>query len=357
MASSLNFKAIATKAGVSSATVSYALSGKAGVSEKTRKRIVAIAEAVGYKPDAALVTLMAHVSTRRSRTPTATLALITDHGGPRPWSGNLSVRALWEGAGARALELGYRLEEFWYGEPGLSPTRLRNILIARGIQGLLFSSANTFNLRLDFDCSGFACAMSGLCFSEPAVSYVLPHHHRNMQIMWERVHALGYRRPLLALPGGASERMEHMAEAAYFYFCSVHPDVRGLPVYRSNDYEHAPFKAFVDEHRPDVIACTMGDWVKRLGTRVPREMGFVSLNWAEGDKHLAGVDRRLKDQAACVVDMVVAALHRRELGVPKVRKEVFVAGRFVDGPSLPPRKVRAAAAGLRARQPLLGLTK
>jgi DNA-binding LacI/PurR family transcriptional regulator len=42
---------IAARAGVTKATVSYALSGKPSVSEEVRARIVAIAEELGYQPD------------------------------------------------------------------------------------------------------------------------------------------------------------------------------------------------------------------------------------------------------------------------------------------------------------------
>jgi DNA-binding LacI/PurR family transcriptional regulator len=44
---------IARQAGVSKVAVSYALAGKPGVSEATRRRIVAIAEEIGFKPNSA----------------------------------------------------------------------------------------------------------------------------------------------------------------------------------------------------------------------------------------------------------------------------------------------------------------
>src|SRR5688572_33282856 len=44
---------IARRAGVSKVAVSYALGGKPGVSEATRRRIVAIAEEIGFNPNSA----------------------------------------------------------------------------------------------------------------------------------------------------------------------------------------------------------------------------------------------------------------------------------------------------------------
>ena len=335
---SITLRQLALEAGVSTAAVSYALNGLPGVSEKTRKHILKVAEKIGYQPDAEMTKLMAHVATRRGRDDNATLAFITDHGTLRAWEWNSSVLAPWTGAGARAKELGYHLEEFWYTEPGMTPSRLRSILRARGIQGLLFSMASSDYRRLDFDFTGFACAMSGICFQEPEINVVMPDHFRNTLEALTHAYTKGYRRPLLAQPAGASERTNHTIEGAYLYFCSVHNEVQALPVFRSRDYEKGPFVAFVDQHRPDLVVSTHGSWGRQMGSRVPEEFGWMTLGWMKGeDDDLAGVDRRLYEQGGFVVDMVVAAIHRNEPGVPSLRKEVMVRGQVVDGMSLPVR--------------------
>ena len=50
---------IAHKAGVSKGSVSYALNGRPGVSEPTRRRILAIAEETGWHPNRAARALSA----------------------------------------------------------------------------------------------------------------------------------------------------------------------------------------------------------------------------------------------------------------------------------------------------------
>lgn len=334
---SINLQDVAKAAGVSGAAASYALSGKPGVSEKTRQHVLKTAERIGYQPDAVLSQLMAHMVSRKKAVTTAVLAFVTDHGGPRAWERNPSVRLPWEGARARAKELGYDLEEFWYGEPGMTPARLRLILRTRGIQGLIFSMARKDFGRLDFDFRGFAAAMSGFCFLEPEITVVVPDHHSNMVLALNHAYARGYRRPLLCLPGGAAGHMEHRAEGAYYYFCTAHAEMEAIPPYISEDYEIAPFCAYVDEVTPDVVISTMGDWGKFLGDRVTDKFGWISLSWTKEETGLAGVDRRLYDQGGFLVDAVVAALHRNETGVPALRKEIMLKGVMVDGPSLPDR--------------------
>ena len=44
---------VATRAGVSRTLVSFILDGKPGASEETRRRVLAVAEEIGYRPDSA----------------------------------------------------------------------------------------------------------------------------------------------------------------------------------------------------------------------------------------------------------------------------------------------------------------
>lgn len=335
----ITLRQLAEAANVSIAAASFAINNKPGVSAEKRNQILAVAKRIGYEPDATMTKLMAHVATRRQRDEHETLAVITRYGRLRAWEENPSVAAFWHGASARARELGYHLEEFRYDEPGVTPVRLRGILLSRGIQGLLFSMApsKAAEMHLDFDFTGFASAMSGICFNDPAINFVLPDHFHNMLLALINTYRLGYRRPLLVMAGGAAQRTMNRMEGAYCFFASQHLDVSALPVYTSDDYNLKELEAVIAKHKPDVVISTYGEWREAFGKRVPAEFGWVSMNCMPGDEHLAGVDRLLLAQGGFVVDMVVAVLHRGEAGVPTVRKEVMVPGVFRAGPTLPTR--------------------
>jgi DNA-binding LacI/PurR family transcriptional regulator len=337
--SHVTLRELAEAAKVSIAAASFAINNKPGVSAAKRKQILAVAKEIGYEPDATMTKLMAHVATRRTRDAHETLAVITRFGRLRVWEVNSSVAAFWTGAGARAKELGYHLEEFRYDEPGVTPQRLRGILRARGIQGLLFSMGpeREEEMHLNFDFEGFAAAMSGICFNDPAINFVVPDHFHNVLLALDNARVLGYRRPLLALPAGAGQRTLHRMEGAYHYFLSQCPEMTALPIFSSDTYDSLRLEAQTVRDRPDVIICTHGEWCALFAGRVPVEFGWISMNWMPGEKKLAGVDRRLEEQGGFVVDMVVAVIHRGEAGVPSLRKEVLVPGRFQGGPSLPPR--------------------
>jgi hypothetical protein len=67
---------------------------------------------------------------------------------------------------------------------------------------------------------------------------------------------------------------------------------------------------------------------------VPREVGFVQLNWTERSAPCAGFDLQPALLGAAAVDSVVAQLQRTEQGIPAHTKTITLAARWVEGPTL-----------------------
>lgn len=117
---------IARKAGVSSATVSYALSGAAGVGEERRQRILAIAQEMGFRPNRMAREL-------RSSTTKAIGLLLADIANP-------FYTELAGGVVAEAEEEGY---EVFISHVGIDGSRQSDIAfsqIDRNCSGLIFTS-------------------------------------------------------------------------------------------------------------------------------------------------------------------------------------------------------------------------
>lgn len=330
-----NLLEIAKVAGVSNATVSLALNHKPGVSEKLSRRIHTIAEQMGYQRDAKLAELMSHVAARRRREEHSVLALITHHERPRAWESVPSLLSLWEGGSQRARELGYKLEEFRYNEPGMSPARLRGILLARNIKGLLFSISppKAPHDISDFDLTGFSAATWDLCLPAEVIGYVASDHFHDVITCLRRAYDLGYRRPLLAMPGAIAARILQLMQGAYLAFSCQYPDVARLPFHVGGGSGFAPLRAHVEKHRPDVVLCT-----ERIrGAGMPQDCGWITLDRMPGELRLAGLDRHSHQQAGSLVDLVVSGLHRNEGADCQPPKGVLSPGVFIDGPSLPPK--------------------
>ena len=119
--------------------VSVALRGKPGVSEATRKKVLKVAKQLGYEPDPEVANLLSRIRSKKPVDTKACLALLTSGRSANEWKLYQTERRFIEGAQARAKEYGYRVEEFWMNEPGLTLARLGNIIWSRGIEGVIIA--------------------------------------------------------------------------------------------------------------------------------------------------------------------------------------------------------------------------
>ena len=137
-------RTLAEQLGISVMTVSRALRNAPGVRRETRDRVIRTAAKLGYRPDPSLGVLNAYRHGRRTREVCETLAFLTNFSTPSQWKKVGTFARYFEGASRRATLLGYRLEAFWLGAPGLSPRRSSQIL---RVTGAPTSSANTCSLK------------------------------------------------------------------------------------------------------------------------------------------------------------------------------------------------------------------
>jgi len=154
----ISLKDVAQKAGVHYSTVSLALANSPRIPASTRERLQALAEEMGYRPDAALSALNAYRKVRLNVKFQATLALVTDN---TKWSEYHTGRRLRAGLIAQAKRLGYEVDEFYLGENGLTEARLAKILHSRNIRGVLLGGMRHPNTVLDLPWDRYACVAFG----------------------------------------------------------------------------------------------------------------------------------------------------------------------------------------------------
>ena len=82
-----------------------------------------------------------------------TLAYVTNWNTRMGWREVTAHPDFFDGAAARAKELGYNLEHFWMREPALTHGRLSRILHTRGINGVIiaFGSGQVFGYLAECD--------------------------------------------------------------------------------------------------------------------------------------------------------------------------------------------------------------
>lgn len=330
---------IARRAGVSRTAVSYALRDDANIAPVTRARIRKAAAELGYRPDPVLAKLMAHLHAGRGRRYAGKLAFINVHEDAGYWRHTAALEDFRGSAERRAAELGYATEEFWLHEPGRSPRRLAQMLVARGIHGLVIGSTGRHGSVVEFPWAKFAAVTVGYSVASPALHRVVTHHYRNTRLALQKVAERGERRVGLVVSKGSEALMEDLHLAAFLAYQQDLPATVRVPPLRCEKKSALELVEWFREHRPEVVLTTdLGVAAfAEAGIRVPADTALVKLLlWTE-DKAEAGVRPGYERLGGAAIDLLVGQLHRDEFGVPSDARIVQVEGRWCDGASLPLR--------------------
>lgn len=341
---------IARRAGVCVSTVSLALRNHPSISAATCQRIQALAAEMGYYQDAILVQAMAHMRKGSHAHEPLPLAIVHGFPFPLPLKHNAYFREFWTAAQDRAHELGYYLEEFWMREPNLTPDRLRVVLQSRGIRGIIFSQPKLrADASLDFNLEGFCAVNSGACRFTPHIHAVMSHRAQSMARCLDQVFAHGYRRIGLALPESPASMNDYEEEAIFRFRVSQVSTIEAAFVHRCEPGGHERFAEWVQRERPEIVVGTSEalEWLRAMRISIPKEMGFAGFGISAQIDRCSGMDRRNAHQAIALVDLLVAHLHRNDMGVPAFAKSVMIDSEWVDGGTLRANPHR----GLRRRSP------
>lgn len=329
---------VARKVGLSRSATAYALKDDPHVSKATRIRVQAVATELGYRPDPMLSKLMAHLHAGREKSYLGKIAFINPDAKPDFVQVTPALRALFADAKARALALGYEIEEFWLHEPGRSPQRLARMLLARGIRGIVVGGMETRGRLPDFPWEHFAAVTVGYSVVQPTLPRVVPHRYRNMVMAVERVLAAGYRRPGLLTLHRQEDATVRLHIAAFLAYQEELPSEDRVALMNSPTMTPAKIRSWFDEQKPDVILTTNYPamiHLKEAGIRVPQDVALVSLSRWDDEVGIAGVMPGFERLGTVAINQLVSLLQHDERGVPTNCTTLELEGRWTDGPSMP----------------------
>jgi DNA-binding LacI/PurR family transcriptional regulator len=339
-------KDIALAAGVSMMTVSRVLRGAPKVSEAKRALVLKEARRLRYQPDPHLARMMQVVRGKKQQRVRAVIAVIREH---VPQDGLLSPSYQYvpvEPIRSRAHGHGYAVDEFFLGRDGLTPKKLQKILFARGIEGVIVSpqSLQLPCSRLDY--ASFASVTFGNAMSTPALHMCAGNMTLGIHMAAEQLADRGYKRIGVAVTKWIVNRSQFGYSGGLFHWQHGLPTEDRVPLllFPSNDISKGfdSFAKWMREHEPDALITFdthVPEWLKRLGLRIPQDMGFVVHDWTPSMKQYAGIDQRRSHLAAAAVDLVVTQLSQHEHGVPEVPRQIMIPPRWVDGPSVRDAKI------------------
>lgn len=337
----ITLKDIARRTKLALSTVSYALRNHPRIPEPTRRRVQAAALELGYRPNPRIASLMAHIRRAHSRPAGERIAFIWVHTSREQSAGDPFLRQVLLGARQRAEQAGFALEEFWTNDRGMNDRRLQQILIARGIVGLVLSpvlSADT-TLTLDWDWGVFAAAVVGNVTWVPELHHAGHHHFLAMRLALSELARLGCRRPAVFLEPKSNERAKRAWEGA---FLAHHPGgARPDQFVRiAGDRNRTPVATWLKQRRPDALIVSETSLLQWPGIRAALQalaVPVITLYWSsDTPRGIGGIDQGYDRIAAHAVDLVVAQLNNNERGVPDLPRTMLFPGLWM--PPARPRK-------------------
>lgn len=341
MSRGVTMKTIAAQAGVTQATVSMSLANNPRIPEATRTRIQAIARRLGYRPNPYLSTLM---RVRRRGRPLAdrpVLALVNCLDGADTWRTTraVTVRQMREGAIARATERGYRAQEFWLRQQGMSDARFSQMLYARGIQGLLLSPRAEGAPPPQLDWRHFAAVSLSVPLPDSTLATVCNDHYFSALQVVRECRRLGYRRPGLVVLGLHRERFHGRWEAGILASSLLVPGVTPAPALLLEGWQdQAALGAWLRRAKPDLVispgAMALQPVLRELGWRVPQDLGLAALAVPALGSPIAGIYQNGALIGATAIDTLIGHLERNERGLPTQALTVMVEGVWNPGRTL-----------------------
>lgn len=326
---------VARAANVSRATVSLALRGMPQIPEPTRRRVHRAAKKLGYAANPLVSALMATRRRGRARFQ-ATLAFFTSHSSREGWRTFAPAYAeLFDGARSRAAELGYRIEPFWLREPKLRPDRLKQIMTARGIYGIILAPMPLEDPTLpDFDWDQFSVLAIGYSVRKPDFHRISHDYFHGMSMALHRLREKGFRRIGLFLDQRVSITTFNLWHAAYLAEQITSPGAELIKPLLMTGSDESAIVAWMRQHRPDSLIC-LDPWrLEDLGL-LPKGLVTVSLNIDESPRPMPGVSRDFEVIGEAAVDRTVFLLHHNVRGIPRRPQTILIEGLWANEDLLP----------------------
>ena len=291
MQTRVTLRDVATKAGVHHTTASRALKNDPRVCAETLAKIKAIAEEMGYSPDPMLSALNAYRHASRAPQFHGTIAWVTSFPTRDGWRFSSCYDLYFKGAAEQLQRHGYRLEEFWLQEANLTARRASQVLLHRGIRGLLVCPLPVSRGHLSLQWKNFAAVSFGYSLYRPRLHLFSAAHYRAIITSMRKLRTLGYRRVGMVTSHEMNERMDRMWTAAYRAELPMLPGSETIPIHLYADLMHRAsaaslkqsrklFLKWYSDYKPEAIITSsspVAHWLKDLGFRVPKDVARQNL--------------------------------------------------------------------------------
>lgn len=338
---------LAKRLGLAHATVSMALRDHPQIAAKTKKLVKEEAERCGYRPEPMLSALAAYRQMKRPPQYHGTLAWLFNKSTRKEQFSTPLFKLYFEGACSRASSLGFQVEEFHLDGADMSPARMSNILLARGVQGLLVGPQPEPNTHLEMRWEWFSPVTFGFSLIQPQLHLVGSTQYRIGMATTSKLQELGYQRIGFFGSEVFDQRTDRNFTAGFHIASLDIPSSRRIPPLLTTETDTRKticekLRTWVKRWKIDATVCVSGMQFlfPEAGFRIPEDFAVALLGWQGDYPGFAGMDEQGFLTGVAAVDHVVGMIHRGERGVPAVPYRVLIEGKWVDGASAPPATLR-----------------
>lgn len=348
---------IARLAGVHKATVSRALRNHPTIPKSTRDKIQEIARQEGYRPNPLVAMYQAQARSSRPTAMQAAMGWLNDYPNSASWQEFPWLKGYLAGARQRCAAMGYRLEEISLsavnGSFESESQRVSKILKTEGIYGIILPLMLNYQYLLT-EWENCVVALIGSGHLRPPTglnalqSQFYPQRFPiadrdlffNMRLAYQNLIHLGYERIGLVYSRYIDVEANGQAQGAYLVEQSALSEDERIPIlFLERFKEGCPpaFEHWYAQHRPDAILCinpAIRDWVEGMGLSVPGDIGLANLNLVSDVSGWSGIDEKHEEIGAASVDLLIGALSRNELGLPRQPRKILIPGEWVTGSTL-----------------------
>jgi DNA-binding LacI/PurR family transcriptional regulator len=331
-----SLRSLAALAGVTSMTVSLALRDHPSISVATRARLKKLAVDHGYQPDPAVAKLMHHLRTRRAQRTQSSLCGLRMRPAPLSPQGYDYGQQASEGARRRAETLGFRFEEMFIDEPGLTPKRLQRILASRAVEGVvLLPMARPINLAELLDWAVMSTVAATSSVLAPRLHTIIPDQFGNMMQLCERLGATGLERVGLATHVEHDVRVDHRMAAAHgwHHVRQGRAPIAPLMINRKA-IDGAALRAWIETHALEAVVSDSEFDLDLIAAALParwrRRLVLVSTSIHPPLARHAGIDEKPGEVGAAAIEALAAMIQRGERGLPAAPRTILIAGEYVD---------------------------
>lgn len=337
----VSLKDIAKAAGVSLGTVSMALNDNPLVAEKTRERVKALAEAMGYRRSPAFAALGSRRRWAKAVTEGVPVACVQEARPEEPRY--LEMDSLRRGMAAEGSRLGFRVEEFFL-KHGEDWRPLLRRLYARGFACIVVEQMMDLRALEHEEWSRFVLVTLGQQTQPLSMHTVRFSRHMSAREAVKRIWEKGYRRI------GFLEGMhgDFVATEDFARHAGVLAGLRevGVPLdkvippleHRMRHLPEEKFRAWFRKYKPDAVLSTNG-WptvqhLRDFGFRMPEDFGFACL--LGGDPVVTACPlESYEELGAAALRQCDHLLRHGDYGLRDYPQQLIVPFRWQEGSSLP----------------------